>query len=253
MNYLLALFLLLMTHSLDADSPNSASDYQHISNVSEYIATERQAAINEEQKLLWVLGSDWCHDSRSLASKLKSAELAEILKSDYRVSMIDVGYLESGFEFANIANMQAFYATPTVFIIDPVGMTHLNADDMHIWANAYQVSQADTNAYFRKYQSVTESKSSAYNPKQQVLQTELDNYVAEQEQRILAAYQVVGPLLAKYKAGKTDPNFESYWNTLAKLRMALPDTIAKNKAIIMSGGGNEPLELPENTAFPWEE
>ncbi|MBT8448250.1 MAG: thioredoxin family protein, partial [Gammaproteobacteria bacterium] len=115
---------------------SQAMDFKDIEDPAQHITLERKAALAEDKLLLWVLGGDWCHDSRSLASKLATPELQAIIDKHYRLSTISVGYLNAGFEFTDIANMLTFYATPTVLIIDPESMQLLNAQDMHIWANA---------------------------------------------------------------------------------------------------------------------
>ena len=72
-------------------------NFEVIDNPQQHMQTEREAALKEDKKLLWVLGSEWCHDSRSLLEKMSSPELAKILADNYRVSLIDVSYLNQGF------------------------------------------------------------------------------------------------------------------------------------------------------------
>jgi len=45
---------------------------------------------------LVVLGANWCHDSRALASRLHSSPLAEVIQQDYELVFVDVGFLDKG-------------------------------------------------------------------------------------------------------------------------------------------------------------
>ncbi len=226
-----------------------------IEDASAHMAQERVAAIQEDKKLLWVLGSQWCHDSRSLQKKFKDETLSAILEESYRVSMIDVSYLNQGFEFTQSVGMQTFYATPTVLILDPETMTHLNADDMHIWSQAYTIEQEEALAYFKRYAEQTSLPQTHWNEDQTAALQRLMSYVKKQEMRIYNSYKVIGPLLKGYKDGTPDDTFEPYWDALASLRSELPKTIANNIELIKSvpDGQAIVLEIPEETPFPWEE
>ena len=188
------LFLLICT-------PIYADDhaFQIISDPKSHMANEISAAQNDNKKLLWVLGSQWCHDSRSLQEKFKNEALAEILQENFRVSMVDVSYLNQGFEFTQSVGMQTFYATPTVIILDPQTMAHLNADDMHMWSNAYTVSAEDTLAYFKRYAELDSTEQREWSSQQQELIEQLKSYVQEQEKRIYDSYKIIGPMLDDYK------------------------------------------------------
>ena len=249
---LLKTFLLLLICT-----PLYADDraFEIISDPKTYMAEEISAAQADNKKILWVLGSQWCHDSRSLQEKFKSEELTQILEESFRVSMIDVSYLNQGFEFTQTVGMQTFYATPTVIILDPQYMTHLNADDMHMWSNAYTVSAEDTLAYFKRYADLETREQKEWNPQQQELIQQLKSYVQEQEQRIYDSYKIIGPMLDAYKQGNADEKFDAYWDALAALRSELPKTIATNMALIeaMTEGDQVELSIPGNTPFPWEQ
>ena len=248
-----------LTFSVIAEAKSSSGmDFKNIEDPAEHIALERKAALAEEKLLLWVLGGDWCHDSRSLASKLATPEMQTIIDKHYRLSTISVGYLNAGFEFTQIANMLTFYATPTVLIIEPENMQLLNAHDMHIWANADLVSMADTLSYMQRYSTAKIPESSNLeltdlSNKQKMLAVALNDFIQEQEQRIRNSYLIVGPYLEQYKAGVSNPEFEKSWQALATLRMALPKIIEKNREIIKAGESDE-LDLTDESLkpLPWE-
>ena len=232
---------------------NTGNSFQDITDPQQYILAERKAAQAEDKLLLWVLGAEWCHDSRSLASKLASDELAGIIKAHYRLTQVSVGYLDAGFEFTQMANMKTFYATPTVLILNPETMQLLNRDDMHLWANAYQVSMADTVEYFSRYSQMKFSPVAEYTAQQRAKLKQLNGFIQHQEQRIRDSYKIIGPMLADYKAGISNPDFDPSWLALARLRMSLPEIIEKNKKSIESTPEQE-LELTSEALkpLPWE-
>jgi len=250
-------FYLSLTTVLAAEQSDAEYDGTFISieNPEDFIATELNAAQTENKKLLFVLGGNWCHDSRSLAKKLDDKDLSRFIQDNYRLSFIDVGYLNQAFEFTAKANMQTFYATPTVLIFDPKTQQHINAEDMHIWANAAKLSQEDTHAYFKKYALLSEHRNTqelTSEQKEQLLK--LKQFIAVQEQRIKSSYKILGPMLERYKAKDEDENFQSYWEALAKLRSSLPADTKKLHSQIISASESEvqQISFPVYTALPWE-
>ena len=55
-------------------------------------------AEDDDRLALVVLGANWCHDSRALASRLHSSPLAEVIQENYELVFVDVGYYEKGRE-----------------------------------------------------------------------------------------------------------------------------------------------------------
>ena len=229
--------------------------FKTIEHPSEFIKAEFHLAKSENKKLIFVLGGNWCHDSRSIAKKLDDAELSEYIQANYRISMVDVGYLNQGFEFTEKAEMKTFYATPTVLIFDPVSENLINASDMHIWANAFDLSQEETNLYFERYidsKGVTESPQLTKAQKQHL--SKLDTFTELQEIRIKTSYKTIGPLLERYKDGDVDENFKPYWKALSDLRMTLPSDVKKIREQILISPDNElaNVSFPKYTSLPWE-
>ena len=154
--------------------------------------------------------------------------------------------------------MRTYYATPTVLIIDPETMSLINAEDMHIWSNAYKISEQVTHDYFLRYGSLDLGSEQKDVPEltadQQALLAQLSKYVKSQERRIKASYLVIGPMLEAYKKGEADQKFDRYWKALAEVRKQLPQTIADNTALILAlnPGDSAELVLPEDKPLPWE-
>jgi hypothetical protein len=43
-----------------------------------------------------MMGANWCHDSRALASRIYEEPLSTIINEHYETLFVDVGYLENG-------------------------------------------------------------------------------------------------------------------------------------------------------------
>jgi len=258
MNHLVKFILTVLTLFLTLSTTNADEKkkfYSDVTSASTHIEAEKQAAIEENKLLLFVLGADWCHDSTSLASKFQSKQIAKVISENYRLTLANVGNLDQGFEFVKLAGMDTFYATPTVLIIDPNTMQQLNADDMHIWANAYKVKPETTLDYFTKYANNRSLEDSNFNKQQIGLTLQLMDWVSSQEQRILQGYKLLTPILEEYvKTKKSTKQMDQYWEELAALRQTLPKVIAENKKLIkdLQQGQTIELKFPTLKPLPWE-
>jgi len=100
---------------------------------------------------LVVLGANWCHDSRALASRLHSSPLAELIQQNYELVFVDVGFYDKGRAVAQQFGVAHYYATPTVLIIDPLNGQLVNDEDRHIWGNAFNIDMSSSVRYFEKW------------------------------------------------------------------------------------------------------
>ena len=228
-----------------------------------------QQALSRAEKsdrlALVVLGANWCHDSRALASRLHTSPLAELIQQHYELVFVDVGFYEKGREVLQQFGVAHFYATPTVLIIDPSNRVLVNDEDRHMWSNAYSIDMASSVQYFEKWamsdafsnsgaDSVTLSAADSAQLRQ--LYAEIDQFEQQLAERVAAGYAVVGPMLAAYKAGNTPEEFEASWNELRDFRTAVPDSIRelRDEAQRRVSEGEEDIELvfPEYASLSWE-
>ena len=98
-----------------------------------------EAARKSNKLALVILGANWCHDSRGLASRLQQEPLSTVVNEFYETIFVDVGYLEKGKDVINSLGPPVYYATPTVLIVDPVSGELVNARNRHQWADAYNI------------------------------------------------------------------------------------------------------------------
>jgi thiol-disulfide isomerase/thioredoxin len=167
-------------------------------------------ADDSDRLALVVLGANWCHDSRALASRLYRSPLAELIQENYELVFVDVGFYDKGREVLPQFGVANFYATPTVLIIDPSSGTLLNDEDRHIWSGAYSIDMESSVQYFEKWAANDSAVVTASEPTQlQQLYVEIDQFEQQLAERVAAGYAVVGPMLEAYEAGNAPEEFDA--------------------------------------------
>jgi thiol-disulfide isomerase/thioredoxin len=206
---------------------------------------------------LVVLGANWCHDSRALASRLNRPPLAALIQQEYELVFVDVGFLDKGRDVVQQFGVPHFYATPTMLIIDPSSGALINDEDRHMWANAYSIDMPSSVQYFEKWATTDAVPDPAADSAElQRLYAEIDQFEQQLAERVAAGYAVVGPLLEAYKGDEAPEGFEASWNELRDFRMAIPDDIRalrdEARRRVSAGEHDIQLEFPEYPLLSWE-
>lgn len=223
------------------------------------VSNALSAARDSNKLVLVVMGANWCHDSRALASRLHQAPLNALIDEHYETVFIDVGYLDTGKDVINSIGPPVYYATPTVLILDPVSGQMVNADNRHQWGDAYNISMEESLEYFQLMAAanLTDLRGDEEVPEELMgLLADIDSFERQQADRIYDAYAVIGPMLKAYKAGEKPEHFEAYWNEVRDYRMQVPRDLGALRAEallrVSSGESDITLEYPEYPAFSWE-
>ena len=210
-----------------------------------------------DRLVLVVLGANWCHDSRALASRLHSSPLAELIQQHYELVFVDVGFYDKGRAVTQQFGVAHFYATPTVLIIDPSNRALVNDEDRHIWSNAYNVDMSSSVQYFEKW-AMNEPGADPVPDSTQLRQlyAEVDQFEQQLAERVAAGYAVVGPMLEAYEAGNAPEEFDASWDELRDFRMAIPNATRelRDEAQRRVFEGEEDIQLlfPEFPLLSWE-
>jgi len=198
------------------------------------------AARDSDKLVLVVMGANWCHDSRALASRLYLEPLNTLIDEHYETVFVDVGFLDKGKDVISSIGPPVYYATPTVLIMDPVSDRLVNADNRHQWGDAYNISMEESLEYFQLM----------------VLLGEIDSFERLQADRIYDTYAVIGPLFKAYNSGEEPAHLEDYWNEVRDYRMQVPRDldVLRAEALLRVSSGERyiTLEYPEYPAFSWE-
>lgn len=221
------------------------------------LAAKLESARQSHKRLLVVMGGNWCHDSRALASRLFSEPLSATINEHYEILFVDVGYLEKGRDVITSLGIPVYYATPTLLIVDPVSGLVVNAQDRHQWAEAASISMEDSLAYFRQYQDAGQTAIEDNSDAQlQELLAEIDAFEATQAERLYQAYAVLGPMLKAYKEGDKEAFSEDLWDEVREYRYKVPGDLgvlrAEARERVAAGDTGIRLDYPVYPAFSWE-
>lgn len=102
------------------------------------------------QKALIVMGANWCHDSRALATHFHKPKFKKLIQSYYVLEYVDVGQKNKNQDIARRFGLDGTPGTPTVLIIDGTG-TLLNPEEAPTWRNAASRSENEIYSYFENY------------------------------------------------------------------------------------------------------
>jgi len=244
-------------HAMAAETHPDGRQFPASANALADVQQALDRADGDDRLVLVVLGGNWCHDSRALASRLGEAPLAELIEQHYELIFVDVGFLDKGRDVVQAFDVAHYYATPTVLIIDAASGRLINDEDRHQWSNAYNIDMPTSVEYFAKWLE----DDAAGDPVQE--STELEQLIAEIDafeqtlaERVANGYAVVGPMLEAYKAGDGSEEFDARWNELRRFRGAIPGDMQelKDDARRRVAAGEQDIELrfPEYPLLSWE-
>ncbi len=228
-----------------AASPDPAADVQQA----------LQRAADNDRRALVVLGANWCHDSRALASRLHKSPLLGLIEQEYELVFVDVGFYENRADVLSRFDVDQYYATPTVLIIDPANEQVVNNADRHIWGDAYRISMTDSVDYFERWAN-GDAATPPRSAELRALYAQIDRFEAQMAERVAAGYAVVGPMLEARVAGNSPSDFNVRWDELSAFRNAVPGDVQALKAEaerrVAEGDESVELEFPEYPELSWE-
>ncbi len=217
-------------------------------------------AARESNKLaLVVMGANWCHDSRALAARIYEEPLSTTIDEQYEIIFIDVGYLDKGKDVITSLGIPAYYATPTVLIVDPVSGQVVNAGNRHQWANAANISMEESVAYFGQFtitDLATLQSDEVIDEDLQHLLMEIDAFEQIQTERLYQAYAVLAPMLKAYKEGDKNAFSDATWNEVRDYRYKIPIDVealqAEARTRVAAGETDIKLAYPVYPSFSWD-
>ncbi|MGB5489115.1 MAG: hypothetical protein WBN06_17120, partial [Lysobacterales bacterium] len=217
-------------------------------------------AARESNKLaLVIMGANWCHDSRALAARIYEEPLSTTIDEQYEIIFIDVGYLEKGKDVITRLGIAAYYATPTVLIVEPVSGQVVNAGNRHQWANAASISMQESVAYFGQFTNTdlaTLQGDEVIDEDLQHLLMEIDAFEQIQAERLYQAYAVLAPMLKAYKEGDKNAFSDATWNEVRDYRYKIPIDIealrAEARTRVAAGETDIKLAYPVYRSFSWD-
>jgi len=248
---------LAVGHVRAADTDPEGRLYQPSANPLADVQRALDRAVADNRLVLVVLGANWCHDSRALASRVHRPPLAELIQQHYELVFVDAGYLDKGRAVMQQFGVAHYYATPTVLIINPSNGQLINDEDRHLWSNAYNIDMSTSVRYFQKWlddDSLADPGLDSAELRQ--LYAQIDEYERQLAERVAAGYAVVGPMLEAYEAGNAPEEFDASWNELRDFRAAIPGDICelRDDARRRVSAGDEDIQMlfPNYPLLSWE-
>lgn len=239
---------LIYAEETDAEHKPFHSRQAVMADVQKLLATAKA----EKKRALLVIGANWCHDSRSMASKLAAPEMADLINKHYKIAYINVGYFDEGMNVSQKFGVHTIYGTPTVMVIDPKTNHLVNHASVQKWRDASKVSLKDTVTYFTDHAAQGHAMS-VLSPEQKIAKAKIDMFEKIQGLRLRKAYHHVGPLLRAYKEKQPLPkNFRAHWDELAEFRYTLTKDMKKLRDIVHKNTDTHDIVLPKYTPFSWE-
>lgn len=201
---------------------------------------------------LVILGAHWCHDSTGLAEKFDTHEMQDVLTKGFEVVFIDVGYFEDRRDITQRFSQAHYFATPTVYIVDPLSEHLLNGDTLQSWGAADDVPLEDYVSYFSAFDS--SYKVAPYDISDTYLK-QIKQFEQHQAQRLMEAYRNLGPSLqADQEAGPDVPADDAFiqgWREVKWFRLKLQEDI-QNLYKQAENPSQGQLSMPTYEKFSWE-
>jgi len=223
------------------------------------LAATLDTARESDKLALVILGGNWCHDSRALASRLYEEPLSTTINEHYETLFVDVGYLQKGKEVITSLGIPVYYATPTLLIVDPVTGRVVNAQNRHQWSDAASISMAESVDYFRLFANTDltiEQGEYETDVDLQQLLNQIDAFEQTQAERLYQAYEVLAPMLRAYKEGDKDAFSEDLWNEVRDFRYQVPVDLERLRSEarqrVAAGETGIKLIYPVYPAFSWD-
>lgn len=247
------------TSETDSSAIRKGKLYIASDNPMAELAASMEAAKDSNRLLLVVMGANWCHDSRALASRIYKEPLSTTVNETYETLFVDVGYLEKGHEVISSLGIPAYYATPTVLIIDPGTGQVINNKNRHQWAEAASLSMEDSLAYFQlfaEHEPGSVQSEPETDPNLIELLTQIDAFEQAQADRLYTAYAVLSPMLHAYKKGDKDAFSQANWDEVRDYRYQIPIDIEalqlEARTRVAAGETDIQLSYPVYPAFSWD-
>ncbi|WP_394129530.1 thioredoxin family protein [Shewanella maritima] len=239
-------FVLMGCQTTHHDMTPALPEYQFEQNSDymQHIAQAQQQAEANNKLLLLVLGAQWCHDSRGLASNFSTPEMQSILQQRFVVQFVDVAYFDDLHHVPQLFGYHAIFGTPTVLVIDPKSAQVLNHQTVSKWQSAHSVPQSEYVEFFSQIgtQQVSNAPTS----------DELKQFIEQQVARLKQAYDHQRPIWADVRNGTGDEaELSKVATEVWKFRVQLQKDIHRLESELMKDP-NSQLNLPNYPNFSWQ-
>lgn len=111
------------------------------------LAAQARAA-ERDVRLVVIIGAEWCDDSRAMADFFADPQFSAQMEEGYEIAFVNAGSFNHGLDIVQHYGLPAYYATPTVLVIEPHSSAVLNLDSQTFWRSASHRELLDAETYF---------------------------------------------------------------------------------------------------------
>ncbi|WP_019961319.1 thioredoxin family protein [Woodsholea maritima] len=239
---------------VSAFAPREAYTQDGETALSRVLAAQARAAARDA-RLVVIIGAEWCDDSRAMADFFADPVFAAQMRDDYEVEFVNAGSFDHGLDIVQHYGLPAYYATPTVLVIEPETSRVLNLDTQTYWRSATQreLSQAET--YFADLS--TQPAQEDASPALSAALADIAAFEADYAPHIYQGYAYMREHAGK-EDGEKPENFLDVWREFKDARYTISQALSDLRADArrQDSEGLDPivLEFPElDREWSWQE
>ncbi len=235
-----SVLLVTVTSSVNVIAASQPSFYLRYDDEQAVLSDAINSAEQTSTLVALVLGAEWCHDSRALADFMQSQTLATPLQ-DIELVPLDVGFLENKNALRTPLDYPAYFATPTLLLIDPTTQQVVNRDSLVRWQSAHNEPAEALAEYLREQLHHWQQHGSPKLPAAAV-----SAFEQAQAKTLYQHYSKLGTLLNLETQGKPVPTLNEKWLNVKAYRTRLQQDL-----IDMHKQGSIGDNLPTYAPISW--
>jgi thioredoxin len=144
----LAAFLLVWAPLAAAGASRPIFDAN--ADAGQQIAAALAKASTTGKNVLLIFGANWCPDCHALDAQMHKPDLAELIRNNYEVVKIDVGFMNKNLAVGKRYGVPIRRGIPAIAVLDPQGKV-LYAQDQGQFSDARNLPYQDFKAFFEKW------------------------------------------------------------------------------------------------------
>ena len=181
-------------------------------------------AQSQGKNLVIILGAQWCDDSRAIAGFFEDEAFAAQMADSYEVVFVNAGGFEHGLDIVQHFGQPAYYATPTVLVINPETNAVVNLESQAYWRSASTRDLTEAVAYFEDYAPNTADTD--LSPGLAAAFAQIQAFEAREATRMLAGFEHIQTLVALDEEDQPE-GFMDDWNQFKQARYDMSQTLSE--------------------------
>ncbi|MCV2883717.1 thioredoxin family protein [Aestuariibacter sp. AA17] len=242
-----------------AEYQEALPEYTYVED-ARYMENLTAAKTNAEERgkpLMVVFGASWCHDSRALSVAFSHPQVAPVLKDNFEVLFIDIGYYQDRRDATMALGYPGYFATPTVLIVSEPASPSPDIDAILTFQHAASLSVDTIAKFIQDYPNRKERSAASFIPKNKH-GAQLQLHAKNLTDRLQRGFEKLGVLLKQedQTGDADDEKLNQLWQEVKAYRMALQGALhhSSEQARSLDEGAPSRLAITEQRFGPysWE-